>query len=71
MKTNQCKFCKITREQNRNYVVSIDQFEFEIKGLKQENFEIRKALERIANTPDDYEMEYCRDIAIRALEELI
>ena len=32
---------------------------------------LKKALERIANTPDDYEMEYCRNIAIRALEELI
>lgn len=27
----------------------------------------RDALECIANTPDDYEMEYCREIAIEAL----
>lgn len=33
-----------------------------------EAYNLRKALESIANTPDDYEMEYCREIAVVALE---
>lgn len=33
-----------------------------------ESYNLRKALESIANTPDDYEMEYCREIAVVALE---
>ena len=45
--------------------------EEQIESLQQKCKMMQEAIERIANTPDDYEMEYCRDIAIKTLEELI
>jgi hypothetical protein len=48
-----------------------DDVQGEITHLETENKILKKALYQIADTPDGYEMEYCRDVAFRTLEELI
>lgn len=43
----------------------------DVQGFEVENKILKKALYQIADTPDGYEMEYCRNVAFRTLEKLI